>query len=240
MRSDVARVIAVAAEIDRVDRPNDLLDCLQDVLAPFGVATLSVNLIQRPGSDIRPRSLLDRGWSRWSDVYGRRGHARNDPAVHMLIHQTRPFTWAEALAARDTPAARHVMEDCWTVTGSREGFVVPVRETDGALLTAAFSGESLDLSAEARPALHLAGYYFATRGRELVDGIGLAGPCPLTERQRECLRWVMAGKSDFEIAMIIGRSPRTVHNHVEAAKTILGVGKRNVAAFDAWRRGWLH
>lgn len=239
MRNDIARVLEFTREIDSVLGTGALLDGLRIVLEPFGVNTLSVNLIQRAGFSVQPRSLLSHGWSDWSDIYEREHYARDDPAVRMLINQTRPFRWAEALAVRDTPEARRVMAACREATGSAAGFVIPIRESDGAILTAAFSGESLDLSVEAEQALHLAGYYFATRGRELIDGIGLDGDCPLTDRQLQCLGWVHAGKSDFEIAAIIGRSPRTVHNHVEAAKAVLGVSKRSVAAFDAWRRGWL-
>ena len=131
------------------------------------------------------------------------------------------------------------MDACREVTGNGEGFVVPVRESDGAVLTAAFSGPELDLSPEARPALHLAGYYYVTRGRELLQDVKLDPVCPLSVRQLECLRWVHAVKTDAEVAAILGLSPRTVHNHVEAAKSLLNTPKRSLAAFEAWRKGWL-
>ncbi len=239
MRADVLRVIAFAGHIDRAPSLDVLIEGLRDHLQPFGVTSLSVNLIHAPGRQVTPRSLVDVNWKAWSDQYGRRGHVTDDPAVRMLRAQTRPFAWSDALAVFGGARAQRVMDECAEVTGAREGFVVPVRDTDGVIMTAAFAGERLDLTDETRPALHLAGYYFATRGRELIDGIGLGEPCPLTGRQLECLEWVNAGKSDFEIGMILGCAPRTVHNHIEAAKAVLGVTKRSVAAFDAWRRGWI-
>lgn len=45
----------------------------------------------------------------------------------MLRAQTRPFTWAEALAAFDSPGAERVMRACWETTGAAAGVVVPVR-----------------------------------------------------------------------------------------------------------------
>ena len=131
------------------------------------------------------------------------------------------------------------MDACFEHTGCREGFVVPVRDTDGAVLTAAFSGLDVELCQDVRGALHLAGYYFALRGREIVQGIALEPDCPLSGRQVDCLRWVQAGKTDAEIGMLLGISPRTVHNHLEKAKAAFNTPKRAVAAFEAWRRGWL-
>ncbi len=239
MRNDVASVIEFSGRIDEIMDVGELVAGLASCLTPFGVQSLSVNLIHSPGYDIRPRSVIDQNWKVWSDIYGRAGYVDHDPAVRMLRTQTRPFAWTDALITYDTPDARRVMDACAEVTGAREGFVVPVRDADGVVMTAAFAGERLDLSDEVRPALHLAGYYFATRGRELVEGIALGGRCPLTDRQLECLQWVHAGKSDFEIGMILGCAPRTVHNHIEAAKQVMGVSRRSVAAFDAWRKGWL-
>lgn len=95
-----------------------------------------------------------------------------------------------------------------------------MRDADGAVLTA-FSGLEIDLSPEVRSALHLAGHYFALRGREIVQGIKLVAECPLSPRQIDCLRWVQAGKTDAEIAILLRVLPRTVHNHVENAKAVL-------------------
>jgi len=240
MRAEIVRLFEFVSEIDTVESGPALLDSLAARLAPFGVTCLSVNLVREPTGRLSPRGLLGRGWQSWSDFYGRSGFGAHDPAVRMLQSQSRPFAWSEAARRFDSPMGRRVLEACAEHTGSREGFVVPVRDTDRALLTAAFSGPELDLAVDARGALHLAGYWFATRGRELIDAIGVDFDCPLTPRQLECLHWVHHGKSDWEIAQILGVSPRTVHNHVEAAKAALNTPKRFLAAQEAWRRGWLH
>lgn len=195
-------------------------------------------IIQRGGL-FRPRLMFGEGWREWSAVYARSTFGETDPAVRMLREQTRSFSWGDARKRYASAEGERVMDACRDVTGCGEGFVVPVRESDGAVLTAAFSGAELDLSPETRPALHLAGYYYATRGRELLHGVELDPVCPLTFRQLECLRWVHAGKTDGEIAVLLGVSPRTVHNHVEAAKAVLNTPKRARAAFEAWRKGWL-
>lgn len=239
MRADVVRVLEFAGEIDGIDRADTLLAGLKQWLTPFGVTSLSVNLIHQPGQPANPHALLGEHWQHWSRHYVRSRYGEDDPAVRLLKAHARPFAWSEALARYRSAAGERVMDACFEFTGSREGFVVPVRDADGAVLTAAFSGLEIDLSPQVRAALHLAGHYFALRGREIVQGIALVAECPLSPRQIDCLRWVHAGKTDAEIAILLGVSPRTVHNHIENAKAILNTPKRAVAAFEAWRRGWL-
>lgn len=52
----------------------------------------------------------------------------------------------------------------------------------------------------------------------------------LTPREREILQWVGAGKSDAQIAEILGLSARTVQKHLENAYVKLGVENRTAAA----------
>lgn len=52
----------------------------------------------------------------------------------------------------------------------------------------------------------------------------------LTPREREILQWVAAGKSDAQIAEILGLSVRTVQKHLENSYVKLGVENRTAAA----------
>jgi DNA-binding CsgD family transcriptional regulator len=52
---------------------------------------------------------------------------------------------------------------------------------------------------------------------------------PLTPREEEILRWVAAGKTDRQIAAIVGTSVRTVQKHLENAYVKLGVENRTAA-----------
>jgi DNA-binding CsgD family transcriptional regulator len=60
---------------------------------------------------------------------------------------------------------------------------------------------------------------------------------PLTARQRECLQWVRAGKSSWEIGEILGISERTVNFHIEDACRRLNVHTRQQAVIEAVIRG---
>ena len=53
----------------------------------------------------------------------------------------------------------------------------------------------------------------------------------LTDREQGILHWVREGKRDPEIGIILGISPRTVHNHLANIYRKLGVETRTAAAF---------
>jgi len=52
---------------------------------------------------------------------------------------------------------------------------------------------------------------------------------PLTAREREVLQCLCGGKTDCDIARILGISPRTVHKHLQRIYEKLGVETRTAA-----------
>lgn len=72
----------------------------------------------------------------------------------------------------------------------------------------------------------------------LVEEHTPAGPAELlalglTPRQAEVLYWIAQGKTNAEIAIILGTSPRTIDKHVEQLLERLGVENRLAAATQA-------
>jgi DNA-binding CsgD family transcriptional regulator len=71
------------------------------------------------------------------------------------------------------------------------------------------------------------------RGGARAAALGLR----VSGRESQVLRWVAAGKSDWEIGMILRISEKTVNCHVQHAKRKLGVGTRIQAVVAAMREG---
>ena len=55
----------------------------------------------------------------------------------------------------------------------------------------------------------------------------------LTRREAEVLRWVAAGKTDRDVALLLACSPRTVHKHLQRVYAKLGVETRTAAVMRA-------
>jgi DNA-binding CsgD family transcriptional regulator len=99
--------------------------------------------------------------------------------------------------------------------------------------SAAFTDHERDLLELVRP--HLANLYrlgvAADRVREVPTDVKFnVAAVPLTAREREVLDWVAAGKTNRDIAAILGASPRTVEKHLERIYEKLGVETRTAAA----------
>lgn len=60
---------------------------------------------------------------------------------------------------------------------------------------------------------------------------------PLSAREREVLHWVAGGKTDREVAQILGISPRTVHKHLQHSYEKLGVETRTAAVMRVLAKG---
>ena len=60
---------------------------------------------------------------------------------------------------------------------------------------------------------------------------------PVTRREREVLSWLAAGKTDRDIAEILGMSPRTVQKHLQHIYEKLGVETRTAAVVRAMELG---
>lgn len=64
----------------------------------------------------------------------------------------------------------------------------------------------------------------------------LSDALPLSAREHEVLQWVAAGKTDRDVAAILGISPRTVHKHLQHVYDKLGVETRTAAVMRALAR----
>ena len=121
-----------------------------------------------------------------------------------------------------------------------DGFVVPVMLTEGRLFAVSFGARMLDLSAE-----KLASLSFLTN-----FAVGhLINLCPhfncdrdieaLTPRERDCLAWAADGKTDWEIATILGISVPTVRKHLGAVRSKLRAVNKFHAVAVGFRTGLL-
>ena len=93
-----------------------------------------------------------------------------------------------------------------------------------------FSDRELALLEAMRPSL-------AALHRRAVGDDARSAHFGLTPREAEAMRWVGAGKTDRDIADILGISVRTIHKHLQHSFAKLGVENRTAAAMRLGRPG---
>lgn len=211
----------------QVTTDTELANLLDSVTREMGFAyfalTHHVDIRRYPEKAIRllnyPRE--------WVEYYDAHSLGVTDP-VHRASHVTNlGFAWSKlprliALTRRD-----HEILAQGGSNGIGDGFTVPTHvpgESHGSCSFANPAGTVLP--AEQLALAQLVGHFAFDAARRLwrvrpVDPVSV-----LTERQRECVAWVAAGKTDWEIGQILGISEETVTDHLKNARDRYGGGKR--------------
>lgn len=116
--------------------------------------------------------------------------------------------------------------------GLAEGFTVPNHVPGEIFGSCHFAVRRKgDLPHENLPAAQSLGIFAFEKARQLLrenvePSEEYVVPAPLTQRQRDCLLFAARGKSDSVIADLLNIRPRTVNEHMEAAKRRYSVATR--------------
>jgi LuxR family quorum-sensing system transcriptional regulator CciR len=230
------RIDAFVRDARQATCEKDLGEALADIARDMGFSyfalTHHVDIRSAPYPAIRIANYPEA----WVAYFDEHKLGPSDP-VHRASHVTSiGFAWSRmerliALTARD----RQIL-DLAGMRGIGDGFTVPAHvpgEANGSCSFALRTGETI--SQEYLPMAQLAGAFGFEAARRLWRMRGDAPPLRprLTDRQRECVLWVARGKTDWEIARILGISHATVVEYVKRARERYGSGKRTELAVHA-------
>ena len=115
-----------------------------------------------------------------------------------------------------------------------QGFCLPIR-TGNTIAAISIAGDKPDLGHGVKAALHIMSLFAYNRFRALTNPPLQSSV--LTEREREALRWVSIGKSDWDISAILHVSERTARAHVLSAVHKLKAANCSAAVAEALSRG---
>ena len=165
-------------------------------------------------------------WPKLSD-------AKNFGARSAVLDEARkrvtPFTWQEVKAGRSFSPAEQEVWEASAAFGWINGFVVPIHGPFGYFACVGMDSPERDLDWRVETRLQLQMIALLTHERCVELSAPSRSRHPgelLSAREGECLRWVAAGKTDWEIGMILGISSATVRFHIDRARGKLGVRSR--------------
>ena len=220
--------------------PQELDRVMSDAFAQFGVAYFSVDQMRDATGAMVGVHHFGQWPSDWGAHYLSERHYLHDRVVRHAITSPTPMHWLEAVARGDLDRDEKRLFGEAAEFGLKDGFVTPLHQVDGNIASVSVTArERMDLSPTDEAALRLLSIYYCSFGLLLKhgrDADGRARPL-LTPRQLECLQWVRAGKSSWEIGEIVGISERTVNFHIEEACRRLNVQTRWQAVIEAVVRG---
>jgi LuxR family quorum-sensing system transcriptional regulator CciR len=176
-------------------------------------------------------------WVHWFDSHGL---AITDP-VHRASHTTLTgFRWTDVPSMIPLSGRDRQILDAARGHGLVEGFTVPAHvpgETLGSCSFAAAANDDIDDLL--LPVAQLAGQFAFEASRRVAGGRRLGASLTLTSRQLECIKYVGRGKTDAEIAQILGLSENTVVEHLKNARQRYNAAARAVLPVRALYDGAL-
>jgi LuxR family quorum sensing-dependent transcriptional regulator len=163
----------------------------------------------------------------WLALYSQRNFVANDYMVAEGRRRIAPFTWLEAKAGRVLTDAEQEIWDATVQWGWSDGLSVPIHGPGGYFGLIAMAGQQQPMPPSLRNRLHMLAFLTHERCRALAKFPVVEDPkAALSSRELECMRWVGAGKTDWEIGTIMSLSPTTVKSHVDQARKKLGARTR--------------
>jgi LuxR family quorum-sensing system transcriptional regulator CciR len=154
-----------------------------------------------------------------------------DPVVRAAERMSSGFKWDQLESLLTvTPAEAEYMREA-ARHGICQGYTVPNHVPGETFGSCSFSvGNDKDFPESSISAAQALGSFAFEAARKLVKqrpGEIYLQPAPLSDRQRECLLFVARGKSDSVIADLLAIRPKTVNEHIEAAKRRYSVATRS-------------
>ena len=207
--------------LDFIDRIKDIdsIDVLvvefQALILRYGFTSYCVGNATAPKLDVEDRVWCATWPKGWASVWVQKNFAAVDPVVYQLLASRLPFRWAN-IRDSNGPRGTEVMNFAGEFQ-LRDGMGIPVIAQNGSRIGVTIAGGQFDLSEREQSCLHLAAIYFQSRLEKLRTKAPLnkrKSADELTVRELDCLAWIAAGKTDWEIAQILSISELTVNSHV--------------------------
>jgi LuxR family quorum sensing-dependent transcriptional regulator len=223
-------------QFDHAETSSALCKQLAKAVASFGyqyVCVISAPTAQQRSFD---EKVLLNGWPRgWFEQYRTSNFTLHDPVAKFLRTQSRAFKWSEAPIPKDDQLARSVMTISATDYRMRRGFGIPIHGLNGYQAGVSFAGCEVDDVKEANAAVQMIGIYAFNRLANLK--FASRKDRVLTDREREILNWIAAGKTAWDTGGILRIAEDTVNKHIASAMRKLNVHTRAQAVAESIRRG---
>jgi len=222
------------------DNPEDLSNLLEDTVSELGFRHFAM-LHHESIAGIRGPLIRFHNYpSGWEVELAQLAHGTVDPVHQASVRQSVGFFWDELPRIFPLRSKQLVILSRARHFGLTDGFTKPINvpgEPSGSCSFASFR-KSGPTPAIRHVAELIGGYAFDT-ARRIFGYARMSARPRLSRREIECLRLVAAGKTDWEIAVILGISPETVHQYVKRARTAYAVASRSQLVSRGLRDAWI-
>jgi LuxR family quorum sensing-dependent transcriptional regulator len=237
------RTLAYISDLQKADTPGAVAEKLLGVTSAFGLTALMAGTVPKPGTPTEKQKdhlLLCEYPVEWLERYVARNYIEHDPLVTRMRQAPVPMQWREAVEGTRTDHDTEIVMGEAAEFKLKDGLAFPLVTLDGQIVMVSLGGERIEMSGVEFGMISLVATYAVGRAMQLLVGAEqVIDHVELTPRERECLKWAAAGKSEWEISQILGISEHTSEKHLLNAKFKLGAVNRVQAVAEAIRRGYI-
>lgn len=206
-------------------------------IRPLGFESFALGAAVNFDWSLESELVVNRFPGAWNDRYSQERYIEEDRILEVVLGRQIPFTWDSCAVQDGIKKRQNLIFKEAEEAGMCFGLTVPIHSTSHPPAAVSIAGPSADIGAGQIHAAHLMAIYLHSamvrlvRERHSIDAekVELLSP-----RERECLRWVAIGKTNWEIGQIVDISENTVHYHLERAKRKLKVSTRTQAVVKAF------
>ncbi|WP_029057472.1 helix-turn-helix transcriptional regulator [Stappia stellulata] len=225
---------------DAVDE-RAICDALLRIGARYGLTQVLCGVVpaeETPGPDARTQILFNRWPHEWLLRYFDEGHVHKDPVIHRVLTTENGFRWSEAIAQAPSPAADQLFGAA-REHGLVDGIAIPVVTANGARGSLSLGGERIALTDKEIGMLEVAANLAVECSGAVEMNRKSARELGLSAREYDCLRWTAEGKTDRDIADLMGLAVRTIEDHGAALRRKLNAINRAHLVTRGFRAGLL-
>lgn len=175
----------------------------------------------------------------WRTTYDNTNLGYVDPTVTHCMKSTIPLLWTPECFSR--PDQKNMYEEA-TSYGLRSGIIFPIHGPNGEFGMMSFVSEQLSNPASRKdlmqflPTLSIIRDYVFESSKKFIttpEEVKIV----LTPRENEVVKWTVAGKSSWEISMILNCSESTVNFHLSNIRQKFNVNTKQQAIIKALKLG---
>jgi LuxR family transcriptional regulator, quorum-sensing system regulator CciR len=183
--------------------------------------------------------LIDNYPEDWVQELVARGYAADDP-VHLASRRTNAgFGWCDLSRMIRIERRHRLILARGREHGIGQGFTIPANVPGEPSASCSFAVRTgVDLPAARLHCAELIGAHALQAARRLRPSATLERP-HLSRRELQCLKLVALGKTDWEIAQILGLSPHTAHQYVKRARAAYDTVSRTQLVVYGLRDAWI-
>jgi len=208
------------SEIEGIKSESELRAFLDRLLKRYNVRHAVYHAVALPKIDQANPVLILTYPDEWVQRYVRQNYFTIDPVVAAGATSLLPIDWARL--DKRGPGAKRVFGEASELGIGKHGLTFPIRGATGDHALFTITSNVCDAEWEKLRTIYLRDFQVLghfIHGKVLEFQHGVLPPLkPLSSRERECLSWAAAGKTNKAIARQLGISERVVRAYFESAR----------------------